>query len=106
MSKPFGRRCPCGAGAEDNHFLRRSGGWKRRQTRLFRPDEHAITAPLDFVAGNRVQSRRPEGIPRAQIETRMMPRAAERSVYDESFGERSTIVRAGRPDGAHLRSGE
>src|SRR5437879_4232481 len=104
MSKPFGRGRAGGAGPDDDHRWRRFRRRRWRRARLLRSYDHAIAAPLDFIARDRIQRRRAHGIARAQLKARMMPRAAQRLANDEAFREGTTIVRARRSQGVNVGS--
>ncbi len=88
-----------GSGTHDDDPRRRSSG-AGRQFRLRQAFAHPHPLALSnhLVAWDRVQRRRAQRRAGAQIEARMVPRAAHRPVDEQSLVERSRVVSAGGAD--------
>ena len=66
--------------------------------------EDAAVAPLDLPASERTQGRRAQGLAVVQIETGVMPWAANCCANDEPVGERPMVVTAMGGDREHIRA--
>ena len=74
----------------------------RRGARQLLPDDERVAVALDAPAADRVERGRAEGLPGAQAEAGVVPRAAHGVADDDALGERAVIVRAGRAHGEVL----
>src|ERR1700730_15782293 len=69
------------------------------------PDQDPVALALHLPDRERTQRRRARRFPAAQIEARMMPRAADAVADHEPFRKRPVIMAAMRVDGENLRPG-
>jgi hypothetical protein len=72
------------------------------------PDDDEISAALDRPPPERTEGRRAHGVPATEVETRVVPGAAERVSHDEAVGEGRAVMRARRAHGEEFvpRTGE
>jgi hypothetical protein len=91
----------CAAADDDDAFARRSGRLWRGPI-LLSADKNLAAAFLDLPARQRTERGRRERFAGRQIETSMMPGAADGVADHQSFGERPVIMRALGGNRRHL----
>jgi hypothetical protein len=104
----LGRGHAGGPTADDHNGRRRPIGASRCGRRLRRQlltDEQPVALAVHAPAGDRIERRRAERLPRSQAEAGVMPRTAHRVPDDEPFDERAAIVRTRRANGEQLVAG-
>jgi hypothetical protein len=65
-------------------------------------DSYTIGDTLDAPARDWIQRWRSDGLAGSETEARVMPGTANRVVDEQSFSERSTVMRARGADGEHV----
>ncbi len=102
----FGGGKPRRAAADDHDPAGRLDNPLHARLRLlaFLPDDNALALVLDLPHRDRAQRRRPGGFPGAQVETGMVPGAADAFAVHQAVGKRTVIMAAMGVDGENLRS--